>query len=195
MICGCDEVGRGAGAGELYAGAVILDPARPIAGLADSKKLSAAKRERLSAEIKASALNWRIEKASLEEIERLNVLHASLLAMERAVRGLKVRPARILVDGNRRPKIFDIPVAAIIRGDATVEAISAASILAKVARDEAMIEYDGLYPQYGFAEHKGYLTKRHLEALKKYGPCAIHRRSYAPVRALIEGHGWPGNLF
>ena len=180
-------MGRGAGAGELYAGAVILDPARPIAGLADSKKLSAAKREKLSAEIKKSALDWRIGKASLEEIERLNVLHASLLAMERAVRGLKIRPEKILVDGNRRPKIFDIPVAAIVRGDVTVAAISAASIIAKVARDEAMVLCDGLYPQYGFAEHKGYLTKKHLEALKKYGPCPIHRRGYAPVREIMEG--------
>ncbi len=185
-MCGCDEVGRGAGAGELYAGAVILDSSRPIAGLADSKKLSAGKREKLSGEIKACALDWRIGKASVEEVDRLNVLYASLLAMERAIRGLKVKPGKILVDGNRRPEIPGIPVFAIVRGDATVAAISAASILAKVARDEAMLECHSLYPQYGFDLHKGYLTKKHLEALRQYGPCPIHRRTYAPIRELLD---------
>ncbi len=194
-VCGCDEVGRGAGAGEVYAAAVILDPARPVCGLADSKKLSARKREQLSGEIKSCALAWGIGVASLEEIGRLNVLHASLLAMERAVSGLKVRPAKVLVDGNKRPKIFDVPVIAIVGGDASVAAISAASILAKVARDRAMVEYHGLYPQYGFDAHKGYLTKTHLEALRRYGPCPIHRKTYAPIRDIIESSARRTGLF
>lgn len=195
LVCGCDEVGRGAGAGELYAGAVILEPSRPIAGLADSKKLSARRREELSEEIKLRALAWRIETASLEEIDRLNVLHASLLAMERAVRGLKVRPARVFVDGNKKPKLPDFQVIAIVGGDASVAAISAASILAKVARDQVMVECHALYPQYGFDVHKGYLTKMHMEALRKYGPCPLHRKTYAPIRELIEPSGGQTGLF
>lgn len=186
LVCGCDEVGRGAGAGELYVSAVILDPARPIRGLADSKKLTSARREELSEKIKSHALDWKIETASLEEIERLNVLHATLLAMERAVRGLRIRPARILIDGNKKPKILDIPVAAIVKGDSKVKAISAASILAKVARDAAMVEYHRVYPQYAFDVHKGYLTRQHMEALRKFGPCPIHRKTYAPIRELLE---------
>jgi ribonuclease HII len=181
--CGCDEAGRGAGAAEVYVGAVILNPEHPIAGLADSKQLTAHMREHLSREIKRYSLSWCVEKASLEEIERLNVLHATLLAMRRAVQGLKIRPHRVLVDGNHAP-CLDIQVEAIIKGDQKVPAISAASILAKVARDEAMIEYHRLYPQYGFDSHKGYFTREHMDALQKYGPCPIHRVTYAPVRQM-----------
>jgi len=178
--CGCDEAGRGAGAAEVYVGAVILDPEHLIEGLADSKKLSARKREALSEEIKLYALSWCIQKASLEEIERLNILHATLLAMKRAVEGLKIKPQRALVDGNHAPDL-DIPVETIIKGDDKVPSISAASILAKVARDKAMVEYHKLYPEYGFDIHKGYFTLEHMAALHKHGPCPIHRRNYSPV--------------
>ncbi|MBF0507085.1 MAG: ribonuclease HII [Nitrospirae bacterium] len=181
--CGCDEAGRGSCAAEVYVGAVVLDPKRPIEGLADSKKLSARKREVLSEEIKLYALSWCIEKASLEEIERLNVLHATLLAMKRAVEGLSVKPGRVFIDGNHVPKL-SVPVEAIVRGDETIPAISAASILAKVARDHAMVEYHRLYPEYGFDVHKGYFTKDHREALCKHGPCPIHRVTYAPIRQM-----------
>ncbi|MDD2443257.1 MAG: ribonuclease HII [Desulfotomaculaceae bacterium] len=183
--CGCDEAGRGAGAAEVYVCAVILDPQRPIEGLADSKKLSARKREALSKIIRQNALSWCIEKASLEEIKRLNVLQATLLAMKRAVFGLSIKPNRVLVDGNHAPKM-DIPVIAIIKGDDKIPAISASSILAKVARDQAMVEYHRLYPEYNFDVHKGYFTKEHLDALRKYGPCPIHRETYAPVRRLLK---------
>jgi ribonuclease HII len=181
--CGCDEAGRGAGAAEVYVGAVVLNPEHPIEGLADSKKLTAHRRESLSEEIKIYALSWCIRKASLEEIERLNVLHATLLAMKRAVEGLKIRPQRVFVDGDHVPDL-DIPVEAIVKGDDKVPAISAASILAKVARDHAMLEYHRLYPQYHFDVHKGYFTREHMAALYKHGPCAIHRRTYAPIRQL-----------
>lgn len=179
--CGCDEAGRGSGAAEVYVAAVILNPEYSIEGLADSKILTAHKREALSREIKLYALSWCIDKASLEEIERLNVLHATLLAMKRAVCGMNIRPDKVLVDGNHAPKL-DIPVEAIVKGDAKIPAISAASILAKVARDEAMIAYHDLYPEYGFNVHKGYFTKEHMEALRKHGPCAIHRKTYSPIR-------------
>ena len=181
LECGCDEAGRGSGVGEIYVGAVILNPECPIEGLADSKKLSARKREALCEKIKLYALSWRIETASLEEIERLNVLQATLLAMKRAVEGLKIKPDRVFVDGNHAPRL-DVPVDAIVKGDAKIPAISAASILAKVARDQAMIEYHVLYPEYGFDVHKGYFTKKHVAALHKHGPCPIHRKTYAPVR-------------
>jgi ribonuclease HII len=181
--CGCDEAGRGAGAAEVYAGAVILNPERPIEGLADSKKLSARRREALSEEIKLYALSWCIRKASLQEIERLNILHATLLAMKRAVEGLELKPLRVLVDGNHTPDL-DMPVEAVIKGDDKIPAISAASILAKVARDRAMVEYNLLYPEYGFDVHKGYFTSEHMEALRKYGPCPIHRRTFAPIRQM-----------
>jgi ribonuclease HII len=181
--CGCDEAGRGAAAAEVYVAAVILNPDHTIKGLADSKKLSARKRDILNEEIRLYALSWCIDKASVEEVERLNVLQATLLAMKRAVEGLKVRPDRVLVDGNRKPKL-EIPVEAIVKGDAKIPAISAASILAKVARDRAMVEYHRLYPEYGFDIHKGYLTKRHIEALRKHGPCPIHRRSFSRVMTL-----------
>lgn len=183
MLCGCDEAGRGAGAGEVYVGAVILDSACPIQGLADSKKLTARKREILSEEIRLHALAWSIEKACVEEIEKFNVLHATLRAMKRAVESLHIRPHRVLVDGNRAPELC-IPVEAIVKGDAKIPSISAASILAKVARDRAMVEYHRLYPEYGFDVHKGYLTKEHLEALRLYGPCPIHRRSFYGVMTL-----------
>jgi ribonuclease HII len=179
--CGCDEAGRGAGAAEVYVAAVVLNPEYFIKGLADSKTLTARKREALSREIKLYALSWCIDKASLEEIDRLNVLHATLLAMKRAVYGMEIKPDRVLVDGNHAPKL-DIPVEAIVKGDSKIPAISAASILAKVARDEAMIQYHSIYPEYGFNIHKGYFTKEHMEALRKYGPCAIHRKTYSPIR-------------
>jgi ribonuclease HII len=181
--CGCDEAGRGAAAAEVYVAAVILNPDRTIEGLADSKTLSARKRDILSKEIRLYALSWCIDKASVEEVERLNVLQATLLAMKRAVEGLKVRPDRVLVDGNRKPRL-EIPVEAIVKGDAKIPAISAASILAKVARDRAMVEYHHLYPEYGFDVHKGYLTKGHVEALRKHGPCPIHRKSFFGVMTL-----------
>jgi ribonuclease HII len=181
--CGCDEAGRGAAAAEVYVAAVILNPDHTIKGLADSKKLSAHKRDILNEEIRLYALSWYIDKASVEEVERLNVLQATLLAMRRAVEGLKVRPDRVLVDGNRKPNL-EIPVEAIVKGDAKIPAISAASILAKVARDRAMVEYHHLYPEYGFDVHKGYLTKRHMEALRKHGPCPIHRKSFFGVMTL-----------
>jgi ribonuclease HII len=178
--CGCDEAGRGAGAAEVFVGAVILNPDHPIKGVADSKKLTARQREYLSEEIMMHALSWSIAKATVEEVERLNVLRATLLAMKRAVESLSMRPDRVYVDGNHTPKL-DIPVEAIIKGDAKIPAISAASILAKVARDQAMVEYHQLYPEYGFDVHKGYLTKEHIEALLKHGPCPIHRRSFRRV--------------
>lgn len=195
VIAGVDEAGRGAGAAEVYAGAVILNPERHIEGLADSKKLTGKKRESLSGEIKKHALGWCIASASVEEVERLNVLQASLLAMMRAVKGLSVRPDRVFVDGNHAPKL-NIPTVAIVRGDDTIPAISAASILAKVARDLAMLGHHHRYPEYGFDIHKGYLTKLHLEALLRHGPCPIHRKTYAPIRALLEtGTGSPDALF
>jgi len=181
--CGCDEAGRGAAAAEVYVAAVILNPDHTIKGLADSKKLSARKRDILNEEIRLYALSWSIDKASVEEVERLNVLEATLLAMKRAVEGLKVRPDRVLIDGNRKPNL-KIPVEAIVKGDNKIPAISAASILAKVARDLAMVEYHRLYPEYGFDVHKGYLTKGHIEALRRHGPCPIHRKSFFGVMTL-----------
>jgi ribonuclease HII len=191
--CGCDEAGRGAGAAEVYVGAVILNPLRPIEGLADSKKLSVRKREELSEEIKQHAFCWCIEKATLEEIEQLNILHATLLAMKRAVEGLKVKPDIVLVDGNHVP-MLEIPAEAIVKGDDKVPSISAASILAKVARDHAMIEYHRLFPEYGFNIHKGYFTKEHMKALCQYGPCPIHRKTFAPIRKLLAGLGIDAQL-
>jgi ribonuclease HII len=181
--CGCDEAGRGAAAAEVYVAAVILNPDHTIEGLADSKKLSAHKRDILDEEIRLYALSWCIDKASVEEVERFNVLQATLLAIKRAVEGLKIRPERVLVDGNHKPNL-KIPVEAIVKGDAKIPAISAASILAKVARDRAMVEYHRLYPEYGFDIHKGYLTKGHIEALRRHGPCPIHRKSFFGVMTL-----------
>lgn len=184
LPCGVDEAGRGPLAGPVVAAAAILDPARPIAGLADSKKLSASRRERLAVEIRAHALAWCVAAASVEEIDALNILQATLLAMQRAVVGLALVPAEALIDGNRCPAL-DIPARAIVGGDATVAAISAASILAKTVRDAGMRALDARYPQYGFARHMGYGTAAHLAALRRYGPCPAHRRSYAPVRAQL----------
>jgi ribonuclease HII len=185
MICGVDEAGRGPLAGPVYAAAVILDPVRPIVGLADSKKLSARKRERLALEIRKKACAWAIAEASVEEIDCLNILQATLLAMTRAVSSLGVVPDEVLVDGNRCPKLA-YPVRAIIGGDATVAEISAASILAKTARDAEMLKLHELHPQYGFDRHFGYGTALHLAALRQHGPSPCHRRTFAPVRNLLE---------
>ena len=184
-ICGIDETGYGSAVAEVYVGCCILDPDQPIDGLADSKTLTAKRRKILSEIIKEKALAWSIATASLKEIEDLNVLHATHRAMARAVEALKIKPDKALVDGNRLPPL-SIPAEAIIKGDAKIPAISAASILAKVARDEALIEYHRQYPQYGFDKHKGYLTAAHMAALKQFGPSPIHRRDYEPIRALLH---------
>jgi ribonuclease HII len=181
LVAGVDEAGRGPLAGPVTAAAVILDPARPIAGVADSKQLSAVRREELDVIIKESALAWAVASASVQEIDTLNILQASLLAMRRAVEALRIPPARVLVDGNRCPSLA-CSVEAIVRGDVHVPAISAASILAKVARDREMRRLDALYPGYDFARHKGYPTREHVALLRDRGPCAIHRRSFRPVR-------------
>lgn len=188
LICGVDEAGRGPLAGAVFAAAVILDPARPIAGLADSKKLSEKKRERLAAEIMERALSWSIAQASAEEIDRINILQASLLAMRRAVEGLSVVPVEVLVDGLYCPDMA-ISCRAIVKGDSSVAEISAASILAKTARDAEMQQMHLSYPQYGFDKHKGYPTALHLEALERYGASEIHRKSFAPVRQAIAQSG------
>jgi ribonuclease HII len=186
LLAGVDEAGRGPLAGPVIAAAVILDPACPVAGLADSKTLSAARRERLSVLIQEVALAWSLGRAEVEEIDRLNILQASLLAMARAVEGLTLRPQRVLVDGNRSPELGRLPVAAVVGGDARVPAISAASILAKVARDRELEELDRRYPGYGLAAHKGYPTRAHVQALQILGATPIHRRSFAPVRRVLE---------
>ncbi len=186
LLAGVDEAGRGPLAGPVVAAAVILDEMNPIAGLADSKKLTAARRERLFDEIRAKALCCSIAQASVEEIDRLNILQATMLAMQRAVNGLRLRPTKVLVDGNRLP-VLDVLAEAVVKGDALVPAISAASILAKVHRDRWCAEFHAQYPQYGFDGHKGYGTAAHLEALRAHGPCPQHRRSFAPVRAAALG--------
>ena len=180
LVAGVDEAGRGPLAGPVVAAAVILDDLRPIAGLADSKKLTAARREALFDEIRAKALCCSIAEASVEEIDRLNILQATLLAMRRAVLGLRLKPALVLVDGNRLP-VLDVPAEAIVKGDEMVAAISAASILAKVHRDRWCAQVHAQFPQYGFAGHKGYGTAAHLEALRAHGACPLHRSSFAPV--------------
>lgn len=182
-IAGVDEVGRGPLAGDVVAAAVILDPARPIQGLRDSKKLTPARREALAVEIRKHALCWAVARASVQEIDELNILHASLLAMHRAVQALDPQPGYVLVDGNRLPR-WNYPSEPVIKGDDRVPAIAAASILAKVQRDSEMVAMEEMYPGYGFAAHKGYPTKMHLSALKELGITPIHRRSFAPVRAL-----------
>lgn len=181
LLAGVDEVGRGPLAGDVVAAAVILDPARPIEGLADSKKLTEKKRERLFDEIRERALSFAIARATVEEIDRLNILHASLLAMRRAVEQLSVQPEFVLVDGNRKPD-WSYPCETVVKGDGRVAAIGAASILAKVTRDREMVALDRMHPGYGLAGHKGYPTKAHLEALERLGPSPIHRRSFGPVR-------------
>lgn len=184
LLAGVDEVGRGPLAGAVFAAAVILDPARPIEGLADSKKLTAKRREELFELICERATCWAIAKASVAEIERLNILHASMLAMKRAVQTLAVQPEHVLVDGNRLPR-WRYTAEAVVQGDDRVPAIAAASILAKVARDREMVKLDRRYPGYGLAEHKGYGTPLHLAALARLGPCKIHRRGFAPVRQAL----------
>jgi len=186
LVAGVDEAGRGPLAGPVVAAAVILDDRAPIKGLADSKKLSARQRERLYDEIRAKALCCSVAQASVEEIDRLNILHATMLAMQRAVQGLRLKPAKVLVDGNRLPPL-DVLAEAIVSGDALVPAISAASILAKVTRDRLLHELHQSHPEYGFDRHKGYGTALHLQALQAHGPLPEHRRSFAPVaRALAE---------
>ncbi len=183
-LAGVDEVGRGPLAGPVVAAAVILDPDRPIEGLADSKKISEKRRELLDRVIRESALAWALGRAEVEEIDRLNILNASLLAMRRAVQGLSLLPDHALVDGNRCPEV-PCSVEAVVGGDSTVPAISAASIIAKVARDREMVELDRRYPGYGLAKHKGYPTKAHIEALQKLGVSDIHRRSFGPVKRVL----------
>ena len=185
LIAGVDEAGRGPLAGPVVAAAVILDPDKPIEGLRDSKKLTAAVREKLAAEIKAKALSWSIAHASVEEIDALNILEATMLAMKRAILGLRLEPNLILVDGNRIPKM-NRRINAVVKGDDKIAAISAASILAKTTRDGWMVELDSRYPEYGFAKHKGYGTPEHLAALEKYGPLPAHRKTFAPVKKVIE---------
>jgi ribonuclease HII len=193
IICGVDEAGRGPLAGAVYAAAVILNPARPIMGLADSKKLTEKKRNELSAEIKQHSLAWAIACSTVEEIDKINILQASLLAMKRAIEAMQQQfdvslyldQILVQVDGNKCPKI-SLPCEAIVQGDSKVQAISAASILAKVARDADLCELDKQYPQYNFAKHKGYPTAEHLEAIDLHGICPIHRLTYAPVKKQLE---------
>ena len=185
LVAGVDEAGRGPLAGPVVAAAVILDELKPIRGLGDSKTISPARRERLYDEIRAKALACCIAEASVEEIDRLNILQATLLAMQRAVHGLRLSPRKVLVDGNRLP-LLKVPAEAIVKGDATVPAISAASILAKVHRDRLCLALHDTHPAYGFATHKGYPTAAHLAALRAHGACEAHRRSYAPVRAVLD---------
>ncbi len=185
LLAGVDEVGRGPLAGDVVAAAVILDPAQPIEGLDDSKKLTEKRREKLFDEIQQRALSWSIARASVAEIDELNILHASMLAMKRAVESLATQPEHVLVDGNRIPQ-WRYAAEAVVKGDSRVQAIAAASILAKVTRDREMVAMEDVYPGYGFAGHKGYPTKVHMAALEQLGPTPIHRRSFGPVRAKIE---------
>ena len=184
LVAGVDEAGRGPLAGPVVAAAVILDDTKRIRGIKDSKVLTPLARDRLYDEIRAKALCCSVAEASVEEIDTLNILHATLLAMRRAVEGLRLKPAKVLVDGNRLP-VLSVHAEAVIDGDAKVKSISAASILAKVHRDRLCLQLHELHPQYGFHEHKGYCTPAHLQALKLHGACAIHRRSFAPVREAL----------
>lgn len=193
LICGVDEAGRGPLIGSVFTAAVILDPARPIAGLADSKKLSEARRAALALEIKEKALAWHIASATAAEIDQHNIFQATMLAMVRAVDGLAITPGKVLIDGNKIPKTLTLPAEAIVKGDAKVQEISAASILAKTARDAEMIALDALHPQYGFARHKGYPTAEHMKALAMHGALAEHRRSFGPVRLQLAAE--QGSLF
>jgi ribonuclease HII len=185
LVAGVDEVGRGPLIGPVVTAAVILDPDRPIDGLTDSKKLSDRKRETLADQIKQHAIAWALGRAEVEEIDQLNILHATMLAMQRAVRALDPMPEFAYIDGNRCPEL-PCPAEAVVKGDSLVPAISAASILAKVSRDQEMTELDAQYPGYGLAKHKGYPTKAHLEALMELGVTPLHRRSFAPVRKLLQ---------
>jgi ribonuclease HII len=186
VVAGVDEAGRGPLAGAVYAAAVILDPGRPIDGLADSKILSAPRREELALQIQEQAWAWCVAHASVDEIDTLNILRATLLAMQRAVRGLQIKPGLALVDGNQAPRL-PCGVKTIVQGDALVPSISAASILAKTARDADLVRLHGIYPHYGFDQHKGYGTLMHLERLREHGPCPEHRRSFSPVRDMLVG--------
>ena len=186
LVCGVDEAGRGPLAGPVVAAAVILDPCQPIAGLADSKQLSARMRDELASSIRARARAWAVASASVDEIDALNILQATLLAMRRAVMALEVDAELVLVDGVQCP-ILDFPVRAVVRGDERVAEISAASILAKVTRDAEMLALHYHHPQYGFDQHKGYPTPAHLAALRAHGVSLVHRRSFGPVRAILSG--------
>ena len=186
FVAGVDEVGRGPLAGPVVAAAVILDPERPIEGLADSKKLSEKRREALADVIKEQALSWALGRAEVEEIDRLNILQASLLAMQRAVAGLQPAAEFALVDGNRCPDLA-CPAEAVVRGDDRVPVISAASVIAKVARDREMVALEQVFPGYGLAQHKGYPTKVHVAALQRLGVATIHRRTFGPVRKILKG--------
>lgn len=189
MLAGVDEAGRGPLVGNVVAAAVILDPENPIDGLNDSKKLSARRREQLADQVRDRAIAWSVVSVDAEQIDRINILQATMLAMQQAVEQLSVPPQHVFIDGNRCPQI-NLPATAIVKGDARVAAISAASILAKVERDAQMLVLHAAYPQYGFDKHKGYPTKAHFEALAEYGPCPEHRRSYAPVmRAVAREEG------
>ena len=185
LLCGVDEAGRGPLVGSVYAAAVVLGPKHGIVGLADSKKLSEARREQLAALIREHALTWSVASASAAEIDQLNILQATMLAMRRAVEGLSILPDEVLVDGNRVPQLM-LPARAIVKGDATVAEISAASILAKTARDESMRQLHQQHPLYGFDRHKGYPTSAHLQALEQLGPLSEHRRSFAPVKQALQ---------
>lgn len=184
LLAGVDEAGRGPLAGPVFAAAVMLDDMSPIEGLADSKKLSPKKREQLYDFIKAQALCFCVATASVQEIDQLNILQATLLAMQRAVKGLRLKPIKVLVDGNRLP-VLDIRAEAIVQGDSKVASISAASILAKVERDRWCMQVDAEFPVYGFKQHKGYGTAAHMQALQAFGPCVLHRKSFAPVAKLL----------
>ncbi|WP_051299884.1 ribonuclease HII [Methylobacter luteus] len=187
-IAGVDEAGRGPLAGPVVAAAVILDPARPIDGLADSKKLSESKRDSLCKIIKEVALGWAVAEASVEEIDELNILQATLLAMQRAINGLPVRPDEVLIDGNQLPDL-SMPAQAIVKGDSKVKSISAASILAKVERDKIMYDYHNKYPDFSFHLHKAYGTKQHLAEIERFGYLSVHRRSFNPVKTMISRLG------
>lgn len=182
LVAGVDEAGRGPLAGPVFAAAVILDPAHPIAGLADSKTLSATRRAHLADEIRQHALAWCVAQANVEEIDRINILHAAMLAMQRACLGLAVQPQMALIDGNRIPPGLPCQAQAIVKGDAKIESISAASILAKTARDNDCLALHEQYPQYAFDQHKGYGTALHLEQLRMHGPSPAHRRSFSPIK-------------
>ncbi|HKU69813.1 MAG TPA: ribonuclease HII [Burkholderiales bacterium] len=184
LVCGVDEAGRGPLAGPVFAAAVILGRDRSIAGITDSKMLTAERREELAVQIRAGAVAWAVASASVEEIDSINILQASLLAMRRAVEALDSLPTEVLVDGLHCPPL-KVPARAVVKGDLKIKAIGAASILAKVARDAAMLELHQVHPQYGFDRHKGYSTPEHLAALRAHGACAVHRRSFAPVRLVL----------
>lgn len=184
LVAGVDEVGRGCLAGSVVAAAVILDPNKPIAGLADSKKLTERKREQLSESIQENALSWAIAEASVAEIDSLNILHATLLAMQRAVAGLHIQPDTVLVDGNQLPRLT-MPALAIVKGDSKVQAISAASIIAKVYRDKLMVDYHQQYPNFSFHLHKSYGTQQHLAEIEEFGILDIHRKTFNPVKTLL----------